>query len=80
LVEHVLKLIDDYKDPSEVPRIQRRIPKRSLVYYEETTSSRNDAIMRAYKSGGYTMKDVGEFFGLGYSMVSRIVRNSQFKT
>jgi putative transposase len=79
-VEHGLKLIDDYKDLSEVPRIQRRSPKRSLVHYAETSTSRNDAIMRAYKSGGYTMKEVGEFFGLGYSMVSRIVRNSQFKT
>jgi len=79
-VEHGLKLIDDYKDLSEVPRIQRRSPKRSLVYYAETSTSRNDAIMRAYKSGGYTMNEVGEFFGLGYSMVSRIVRNSQFKT
>jgi len=79
-VEHGLKLIDDYKDLLEVPRIQRRSPKRSLGYYAETSTSRNDAIMRAYKSGGYTMKEVGEFFGLGYSMVSRIVRNSQYKT
>lgn len=79
-VEHGLKLIDDYKDLSEVARIQRRSPKQSLVYYAETSTSRNDAIMRAYKSRGYTMKEVGEFFGLGYSMVSRIVRNSQFKT
>ena len=79
-VEHGLKLIGDYKDLSEVPRIQRRSPMRSLGYYAETSTSRNDAIMRAYKSGGYTIKEVGEFFGLGYSMVSRIVRNSQFKT
>jgi len=29
--------------------------------------------MIAYKSGGYTLKEIGEYFGLHYSRVSRIV-------
>ena len=29
--------------------------------------------MSAYKSGGYTLKDIGEYFGLHYSRVSSVV-------
>jgi hypothetical protein len=79
-VESGLKLIDERKDASEVPRIQRRAPRRSLDTYVKLSSSRNEAIIRAYSSGGYTLKEVGDFFGLGYSMVSKIVRDSKFKT
>ena len=79
-VENGLKLIDVHKDFAEVPRIQRRVPRKPLASYAELTSSRNEAIIKAYKSGGYTLKEVGEFFGLGCSMVSRIVSNSKFKT
>ena len=79
-VENGLKLIEVHKDLSEVPRIQKRNPRLSLETYAEISCSRNEAIISAYKSGGYTLKEVGEFFGLGYSMVSRIVRDSKFKT
>ena len=79
-VENGLKLIDVHKDFAEVPRIQRRAPRKPLASYAELSSSRNEAIIKAYKSGGYTLKEVGEFFGLRYSMISRIVSNSKFKT
>lgn len=79
-VENGLKLIDAHKDLSEVPRIQKRNSRLSLPTYAENSCNRNEAIIKAYRSGGYTLKEVGEFFGLGYSMVSRIVRDSKFKT
>lgn len=79
-IESGLKLIDDAKDLSEVPRIQRRNTSKPIQYYADTSSDRNQAIVRAYNSGRYTMKEIGEFFCLGYSMVSRIIKNSRFKT
>ena len=79
-LERGLQLIDDSKDLSEVSRIQKRSVKKSIEYYVTISNDRNQAISKAYRSGGYTMKEIGLFFGLGYSMVSRIVKNSKFKT
>ncbi|MBP3974042.1 MarR family winged helix-turn-helix transcriptional regulator [Pseudoxanthomonas spadix] len=31
-------------------------------------------MLAAYRSGGYSMKEIGAYFGLHYSTVSRIVR------
>lgn len=79
-IEAGLKLVDAHKDLSEVPRIQKRNPRQPLAHYAENYPNRNEAIVEAYSSGGYTLKEIGEHFGLGYSMVSRIVSNSKFKT
>ncbi|NVK43915.1 MAG: transposase [Oceanospirillaceae bacterium] len=46
----------------------------------EMTSSRNEAIVKAYASGGYSMKAIGDFFGLHYSRVSRIINEAKGKT
>ncbi len=35
--------------------------------------NRNEAIRAAYASGGYTLKEVGDYFQLHYSRVSKIV-------
>ncbi|MCP4043712.1 MAG: helix-turn-helix domain-containing protein [Gammaproteobacteria bacterium] len=32
------------------------------------------AFVEAYLSGGYTLKDVGKYFGMHYTTVSRIVK------
>lgn len=67
----------------EIPSTQRRPPPLSLERYQHAHLNRDDAIVAAYDSGGYTMKAIGEHFGLHYSMVSLIVRaagNSRFET
>jgi putative transposase len=79
-VEKGLSLIDQSKDLSEIPQLQRRSRALSLQNYSDNFANRNKAIIKAYASGGYTMKEIGDFFGVGYSMVSRIVKNSKFKT
>ncbi|WP_425507047.1 helix-turn-helix domain-containing protein [Teredinibacter haidensis] len=43
-------------------------------------ADRNTAISQAYASGGYSMKEIGEHFGLHYSRVSRILRKAKGKT
>jgi DNA-directed RNA polymerase specialized sigma subunit len=35
---------------------------------------RDEAILRAYASGGYSLKEIGDHFGLHYSRVSRILK------
>ena len=47
----------------------------------DNISDRNTAIISAYKiSGGYSMKEIGGYFGVSYAMVSRILKGSKFKT
>jgi putative transposase len=61
----------------EVPRKQRA--QKSLVQYERSTPDRDDAIRAAYASGSYTLKAIGEHFGLHYATVSRIARSGMWQ-
>ncbi len=67
-------------DLSEIPASQRRPAPKALSYYAEKYKIRNNAIVAAYASGGYSLKEVGAHFGLHYSTVSGIVRNRKSKT
>jgi REP element-mobilizing transposase RayT len=57
----------------EIPAIQRRpLPKPLAQIAEE--HERDEAILRAYASGGYSLQEIGDHFDLHYSRVSRIVK------
>jgi len=74
-VEKMQSLIDGSKELSEVPSSQRRPKPKELEYYKTSYQNRNSAITNAYRSGGYTMKEIGEYFGVHYSTVSGIIKN-----
>ena len=69
--------IKSNKDLSEIPKSQRRKMAETLTYYETHTSNRNEAILASYASGGYRMKEIGNYFGLHYSWVSRIIKQDE---
>jgi REP element-mobilizing transposase RayT len=73
-IEDVQALIDSDRDLSEVPSSQRRPVPRRLAEYVETCHDRNTAIVTAYRSGAYTLKQIGDYFGLHYSTVSGIIK------
>ncbi len=73
-VEVMLAKVADDADLDEIPAARRRPAAETLKYYQETSKTRDDAIAAAYRSGGYSLKDIGRHFGLHYSTVSRIVR------
>lgn len=79
-VEKMVSKIELEKDLSETPVHQRRPIAKPLDYYEQQYSTRDDAICAAYATGAYSMKEIGEHFGLHYSRVSRIVNNAKSKT
>ena len=79
-VEKMQSLIDGDKELSEVPSSQRRPVPKELGYYEASSPDRNSAISRAYRSGGYTLREIGDHFGLHYSTVSGVVNNHKSKT
>lgn len=62
-------------DLSEVPSPQKRQAAKPLVYYKKKYLERDIAIVNAYASGGYSMKEVGEYFKLHYSRISRIIKS-----
>jgi REP element-mobilizing transposase RayT len=59
---------------SEIPSAQKRQIPKQLEYYEKKYSDRDKVIVKAYESGGYSMKAIGDYFGLHYSRVSRIIK------
>jgi putative transposase len=75
-VERLQRTIDEDKDLSEIPTSQRRGKPREVAHYEKQAGNRNDAIITAYASGGYSMKELGDYFGLHYSRISRIVNKA----
>ena len=74
----VARHIDSLDDGSlaEVPRAQRQRQPKTLSGYRAASGSRNAAIAAAYASGSYSLKEIGDYFGLHYSRVSRIVKAS----
>jgi putative transposase len=57
----------------EIPAVQRRPRPKPLVQIAEE-HARDEAMLRAYAGGGYSLKEIGDYFGLHYSRVSRIVK------
>ena len=79
-IEEMQALIDEDKEMSEVPSSQRRPIPLDLSHYETSNADRNSAIKQAYQSGGYTLKQLGDYFGLHYSTVSGIMHDHKSKT
>ncbi len=73
-IAEVLSLIDSDKELGEIPSTQRRPVPRGISEYVETSHDRNTAIVTAYQSGAYTLKEIGDYFGLHYSTVSGIIK------
>ena len=79
-VEQMQRRIDQDRVLSEIPKSQRRPQAKLLSDYESKTGSRDEAIAAAYWGGGYTLKEIGDYFGLHYSWISRIVQKAKSKT
>ena len=73
-VEDMQCKLDPEQSLNDIPSIQKQAPIKPLSYYEKLFSSRNEAMFRAYIAGGYTLIEVGEWFGVSYATVSRAVK------
>ena len=74
-VERMLDHVKKDKRLSEIPKAQRRVKVKSIEDYARDSDSRNLAIVSAYRSGAFTLAEIGEYFGLHYSTVGGIVRS-----
>ncbi|WP_282131961.1 hypothetical protein [Pseudoalteromonas aliena] len=71
--QHLDMLDAQMADLSEIAKAQKRRTALTLEEYTQSYVNRNDAIKAAYLSGGYTLKEVGEYFKLHYSRIGKIV-------
>ncbi len=72
-VERMQAQLDTAKDLREIPARQRRPLAKTLHHYAGSEGTRDNAIVAAYASGGYSMKEIGDYFALHYSYVSKII-------
>jgi putative transposase len=79
-IDNMQHLIDEDQELSEIPSAQIKPTPDTLDYYLATSEDRNTAICKAYQSGGYTLKELGDYFTLHYSTVSGIVNHHKSKT
>jgi len=70
----MMRKVPRVRDLREVPQSKARPRAKPLAAYVRAHPMRDRAIAEAYASGGYTMQEIGDYFGLHYSQVSKIVR------
>jgi putative transposase len=64
-------------DLLEIPFKQRSAAPLPRGQYQAQTVNKHLAIYKAFRSGGYTQKQIGDHFGLHYSQISRIVAKNK---
>ncbi len=79
-VTQIVNEIDQGKDLSEIPKSQRTAKSKAISWYEKQAQTRNEGIKLSYESGGHSMKEIGQYYKLHYSRVSRIIKAAKDKT
>ena len=68
------QILAESRDLKEIPKAQRRAIDKPLSYYVETFHNAKEGMNKAYASGGYTMQQIADAFGVHYSTVSRAIK------
>ena len=76
-VATVQKRIGKEKDDFNIPQKQTRPIAKPLAEIAKQTKGRNPAIIAAYSTGGYSQREIGEYFQLHPSTVGVIIRESK---
>jgi len=71
------KLISKKELLNDVPKLQKRKVAKPLDYFDNKYKDKKIAITKAYFTGAYTLKEIGEYFGYHYSTISRIVKSNE---
>ncbi len=77
-MERIQRHIKDQKTVGlQIPKVQKRPVEKTIRDYEQMSKGRDEAIVRAYASGAYSYQELGDYFGLHFTRIGRIVRNSR---
>jgi len=77
-VDTIQALLGKKRIIKEIPRVERfaaRPPLSEIVTEIQGKRVRNCAIYTAHTHHGYTLKEIGDYLGIHYSTVSKIVKN-----
>jgi putative transposase len=61
----------------DIPSKQKMAPIKPLSHFAERYKTRDESLAQAYRSGHYTLAQVGEYFGVSYATVSRAVKRAE---
>ncbi len=75
-IDKVQKHLEGDED-IQVPKMQKRAKPESLGYYKAKESNRDEAIVEAYSSGGYSYQELANYFGIHFTTVGKIVRSDR---
>ena len=73
-VDNMQNRIDLEKNLINIPKSQYTPKGLTLAEYETKSSDRNECIRLAYSSGQFSLAEIGDYFRLHYSRVSRIIK------
>jgi len=73
-VEDMQSKLSPDQSLEDVPKRQKLGPVKPLGYFRDKFESRDTAMAEAYRSGHYTLTEVGKAFGVSYATVSRAVK------
>ncbi|NMM05800.1 transposase [Polaromonas sp.] len=72
------KIATRLSSDAEIPRLQRRASAPPLARFA-AMPARNPAIVQAYATGCYSMKEIARAFNIHYATVSRVLKNEPEK-
>lgn len=78
-VEDMQCKLDPEQSLKDIPKLQKQAPIKPLDYFQQRYLDRNEAMVKAYLSGHYTLESVGMHFGVSYATVSRAVKSFECK-
>ena len=58
----------------DIPKKQKSAPPKPLTYFAARFPTREEGMAQAYRSGQYTLEQVGAHFGVSYATVSRALK------
>lgn len=76
-VERMQAYIQPEKDTVQIPLAQRRQAPPSLAEIAHQAADRNQAIIAAHATGGYSYQQIADYFGLYFTTVGKIVRDGR---
>jgi REP element-mobilizing transposase RayT len=76
-INNVQHHMEDKETDIQIPKVQKRAQPQPLDYYERHAVDRDAALIEAYSSGGYSYQQLGNYFGLHFTTVGRIIRKAK---
>ena len=75
-VEQMQSKLGERDEDVNIPKVQQRGPAPKLSAIRREHKNRDDAIRAAYDTGSYSYQQIAKEFGLHFTTVGRIVRQS----